>query len=97
MITELCVMKRLKSHNHVVQMIGYSTRGDPLLLILEYMPSGDLLGYLRISRGHHDARLPVEWMPRESLFLGESSTKSDVYVINISISIMQWLSNYHFQ
>ncbi|KAK2547907.1 Tyrosine-protein kinase receptor Tie-2 [Acropora cervicornis] len=53
MFTELHMMKYLKSHNHVVQMIGYSTRSDPILLILEYMPYGDLLGYLRISRGHH--------------------------------------------
>ncbi|XP_067048827.1 ephrin type-A receptor 7-like isoform X1 [Acropora muricata] len=162
MLTELHVMKCLKSHNHVVQMIGYSTRSDPLLLILEYMPYGDLLGYLRISRGHHDtynsgekkptsrltdtellsfawmiadgmsyladmrvvhrdlaarnvlvgenkvckisdfglardvntevyvrtsqARLPVKWMPPESLFLGESSTKSDVW----SYGIVLW-------
>ncbi|XP_067049582.1 ephrin type-A receptor 3-like isoform X2 [Acropora muricata] len=162
MFTELHMMKYLKSHNHVVQMIGYSTRSDPLLLILEYMPYGDLLGYLRISRGHHDiynsgekkptsrltdmellsfawmiadgmsyladmrvvhrdlaarnvlvgenevckisdfgltrdvntevyvrtsqARLPVKWMPPESLFLGESSTKSDVW----SYGIVLW-------
>ena len=26
------------------------------------------------------ARLPVKWMPPESLFLGESSTMSDMYV-----------------
>ncbi|XP_044164789.1 ephrin type-A receptor 7-like isoform X1 [Acropora millepora] len=162
MFTELHMMKYLKSHNHVVQMIGYSTRSDPILLILEYMPYGDLLGYLRISRGHHDiynsgekkptsrltdtellsfawmiadgmsyladmrvvhrdlaarnvlvgenkvckisdfglardvntevyvrtsqARLPVKWMPPESLFLGESSTKSDIW----SYGIVLW-------
>ncbi|XP_044164832.1 angiopoietin-1 receptor-like isoform X2 [Acropora millepora] len=162
MLTELHMMKCLRSHNHIVQMIGYSTRTGPLLLILEYMPYGDLLGYLRISRGHNDtynsgekkptskltdmellsfawmiadgmsyladmkvvhrdlaarnilvgenkickisdfglardvnselyvrtsqARLPVKWMPPESLFLGESSTKSDVW----SYGIVLW-------
>ncbi|XP_015760257.1 PREDICTED: ephrin type-A receptor 3-like isoform X2 [Acropora digitifera] len=162
MLTELQMMKCLRSHNHIVQMIGYSTHRGPLLLILEYMPYGDLLGYLRISRGHNDtynsgekkptsrltdmellsfawmiadgmsyladrkvvhrdlaarnilvgenkickisdfglardvnsevyvrtsqARLPVKWMPPESLFLGESSTKSDVW----SYGIVLW-------
>ncbi|XP_074626732.1 tyrosine-protein kinase receptor Tie-1-like isoform X2 [Acropora palmata] len=38
--------------------------------------------YVRTSQ----ARLPVEWMPRESLFLGESSTKSDVW----SYGIVLW-------
>ncbi|XP_068700585.1 ephrin type-A receptor 7-like isoform X2 [Montipora foliosa] len=135
---------------------------DPILIILEYMPYGDLLGYLRKSRGHCDiynsgekkptsrltamdllsfawmtadgmsylasmrvvhrdlaarnilvgenkvckisdfglardvnadiyvrtsqARLPVKWMPPESLFLGESSTMSDVW----SYGIVLW-------
>jgi len=27
---------------------------DPLLIVLEYLPYGDLLGYLRKSRGHSD-------------------------------------------
>ena len=35
MLTELRVMKSLKSHNHIVQMIGYSTRsGEYILLVL---------------------------------------------------------------
>ena len=28
---------------------------DPLLIVLEYLPYGDLLGYLRKSRGHSDS------------------------------------------
>ena len=27
---------------------------DPLLIVSEYLPYGDLLGYLRKSRGHSD-------------------------------------------
>ena len=27
---------------------------DPLLIVFEYLPYGDLLGYLRKSRGHSD-------------------------------------------
>ena len=37
------------------------------------------------------ARLPVKWTPPESLFRGESSTMSDVYV-NL-IDTMHWLTN----
>ena len=34
MLTELHMMKCLRSHNHIVQMIGYSTRtGEYMLLV----------------------------------------------------------------
>ncbi|KAM7429678.1 hypothetical protein ABFA07_019499 [Porites harrisoni] len=162
MITELNVMKRLKPHPHVLKLIGCCSIGDPLLIVLEYLPYGDLLGYLRKSRGHSDsyntgekkpsskltakdllsfawmiadgmqylatmkvihrdlaarnilvgenqvckisdfglardvrdgiymraskARLPVKWMPPESIFHGECSTMSDVW----SYGIVLW-------
>ncbi|XP_068753375.1 ephrin type-B receptor 5-like isoform X2 [Montipora capricornis] len=162
MLTELHVMKCLRPHPHVLKLIGCQSSSDPILIILEYMPYGDLLGYLRKSRGHCDiynsgekkptsrltamdllsfawmtadgmsylasmrvvhrdlaarnilvgenkvckisdfglardvnadiyvrtsqARLPVKWMPPESLFLGESSTMSDVW----SYGIVLW-------
>ncbi|CAH3107660.1 unnamed protein product, partial [Porites lobata] len=161
-ITELNIMKRLKPHPHVLKLIGCCSISDPLLIVLEYLPYGDLLGYLRKSRGHSDnyntgekkpaskltakdllsfawmiadgmhylatmkiihrdlaarnilvgenqvckisdfglardvnddiyvrtsqARLPVKWMPPESLFHGESSTMSDVW----SYGIVLW-------
>ena len=44
----------------------YSLAG-PLLLILEYMPYGDLLGYLRISRGHNDTYNSGEKKPTSRL------------------------------
>ena len=34
MLTELHVMKCLKFHNHVVQMIGYSTRSGEYMLLV---------------------------------------------------------------
>ncbi|XP_068753369.1 ephrin type-A receptor 7-like isoform X1 [Montipora capricornis] len=162
MLTELQVMKCLRPHPHVLKLIGCQSSSDPILIVLEYMPYGDLLGYLRKSRGHCDvynsgekkptsrliamdllsfawmiadgmsylasmkvvhrdlaarnilvgenkvckisdfglardvnadiyvrtsqARLPVKWMPPESLFLGESSTLSDVW----SYGIVLW-------
>ncbi|KAL9970838.1 hypothetical protein ACROYT_G023288 [Oculina patagonica] len=162
MLSELDVMKSLQPHSHVVKLIGCCIEKDPLLIVLEYLPYGDLLGYLRKSRGiedtyntgekrpnsrlsekdllsfawmiadgmnylatmkvvHRDlaarnvlvgedklckisdfglarglqgdvytrstqARLPVKWMPPESLFYGKSSTMSDIW----SYGIVMW-------
>ena len=40
---------------------------DPLLIVLEYLPYGDLLGYLRKSRGHSDVYNSGEKTPTSSL------------------------------
>ncbi|KAK2547910.1 Ephrin type-A receptor 5 [Acropora cervicornis] len=50
-----------------VEVILVLGKTDPLLLILEYMPYGDLLGYLRISRGHHDIYNSGEKKPTSRL------------------------------
>ncbi|XP_020622122.1 tyrosine-protein kinase receptor Tie-1-like isoform X1 [Orbicella faveolata] len=47
-------MKNLKPHPHVIKLIGCATESDPLLVLIEYVPYGDLLGYLRKSRGLSD-------------------------------------------
>ena len=39
----------------------------PLLIVLEYLPYGDLLGYLRISRGHSDSYNTGEKKPSSRL------------------------------
>ncbi|XP_022804176.1 tyrosine-protein kinase receptor Tie-1-like [Stylophora pistillata] len=53
-IKELEVMKRLKPHPHVIKLLGCVTESEPLLVLIEYVPFGDLLGYLRKSRGLND-------------------------------------------
>ena len=40
---------------------------DPLLIVLEYLPYGDLLGYLRKSRGHSDSYHSGEKKPTSKL------------------------------
>ena len=40
---------------------------DPLLILLEYLPYGDLLGYLRKSRGHSDSYNTGEKKPASKL------------------------------
>ncbi|XP_068685552.1 fibroblast growth factor receptor 3-like isoform X4 [Montipora foliosa] len=54
LLSELEVMKTLKPHPHVIKLIGCVTQSEPLLVLIEYVPFGDLLGYLRKSRGLHD-------------------------------------------
>ena len=40
---------------------------DPLLIVLEYLPYGDLLGYLRKSRGYSDSYNTGEKKPSSKL------------------------------
>ncbi|XP_022804171.1 fibroblast growth factor receptor 3-like isoform X2 [Stylophora pistillata] len=51
---ELETMKQLKPHPHVIKLLGCVTETEPLLVLIEYVPFGDLLGYLRKSRGLND-------------------------------------------
>ncbi|XP_074633144.1 uncharacterized protein LOC141891965 isoform X3 [Acropora palmata] len=53
--SELELMKTLKPHPHVIKLLGCVTESEPLLVLIEYVPYGDLLGYLRKSRGLNDA------------------------------------------
>ncbi|XP_067030254.1 fibroblast growth factor receptor-like isoform X2 [Acropora muricata] len=52
--SELELMKTLKPHPHVIKLLGCVTDSEPLLVLIEYVPYGDLLGYLRKSRGLND-------------------------------------------
>ncbi|XP_058972539.2 tyrosine kinase receptor Cad96Ca-like [Pocillopora verrucosa] len=67
LLTELDLMKTLMPHPHVVKFIGYCIEKDPHLLVLEYLPYGDLLGYLRKSRGIEDPYNTGEKRPSSTL------------------------------
>ncbi|KAL9964194.1 hypothetical protein ACROYT_G027792 [Oculina patagonica] len=54
LLSELELMKKLKPHPHVIKLMGCVTETDPLLVLIEYAPFGNLLGYLRKSRGLND-------------------------------------------
>ncbi|XP_022793668.1 fibroblast growth factor receptor 3-like isoform X2 [Stylophora pistillata] len=54
LMTELGTMKQLKPHAHVIKLLGCVTESEPLLVLIEYVPFGDLLGFLRKSRGLND-------------------------------------------
>ena len=46
-LEEINLMKSIGFHKNIVNLIGASTQMKPLCLVLEYMPHGDLLHYLR--------------------------------------------------
>ncbi|XP_066025260.1 fibroblast growth factor receptor 3 [Pocillopora verrucosa] len=54
LLSELEVLKKLRPHPHVIKLQGCVTESDPLLVLIEYVPYGDLLGYLRKSRHLED-------------------------------------------
>ena len=51
-LQEIDLMKSIGFHKNIVNLIGASTQMKPLCLVLEYMPYGDLLHYLRKKRTH---------------------------------------------
>nr|XP_058944931.1 uncharacterized protein LOC131772987 isoform X1 [Pocillopora verrucosa] len=54
LMKELDTMKQLKPHPYVIKLLGCVTESEELLVLIEYVPFGDLLGYLRKSRGLKD-------------------------------------------
>ncbi|PFX23726.1 Tyrosine kinase receptor Cad96Ca [Stylophora pistillata] len=54
LVNELETTKHLRPHPHVIKLVGCVTASEPLLVLIEYVPYGDLLGYLRKSRGLND-------------------------------------------
>ncbi|PFX18158.1 Proto-oncogene tyrosine-protein kinase receptor Ret [Stylophora pistillata] len=54
LMKELETMKQLKLHPHVIKLLGCVSESEPLLVLIEYAPFGNLQGYLRKSRGLKD-------------------------------------------
>ncbi|XP_022801984.1 proto-oncogene tyrosine-protein kinase receptor Ret-like [Stylophora pistillata] len=54
LLSEMSVLKHLDPHPHVIRLYGCVTTEARLLVVVEYAQSGDLLGYLRKSRGVRD-------------------------------------------
>eukprot|EP00118_Oscarella_pearsei_P008245 m.41724 g.41724 ORF g.41724 m.41724 type:complete len:1038 (+) comp33233_c0_seq1:261-3374(+) len=50
LLAEIAMMKKIGAHRHIVSIMGSVTQSLPLMLIIEYVPHGDLLSYLRKSR-----------------------------------------------
>ena len=44
---EVALMKKIGKHPNIVSMIGACTLREPLALVMEYMPYGNLQNFLR--------------------------------------------------
>lgn len=49
-LDEIQLMKAVGSHKNIVNMLGCCTVQEPMFLLVEYVPCGDLLHYLRKHR-----------------------------------------------
>ena len=61
-LDEIEMMKRLGKHKNIVSMIGCWTLSEPMFLVVEYVPHGNLLNYLRKRRRLvRSDKLSEEW------------------------------------
>ncbi|CAH3188569.1 unnamed protein product [Porites evermanni] len=54
LLSEMSLLKHLDPHPHVIRLYGCVTTEERPLAVVEYAQFGDLLGYLRKSRGMRD-------------------------------------------
>lgn len=55
-LSEISMMKRVGRHTNVVIMLGCCTLKQPYCMLMEYVPCGDLLQYLRQLRVEYERR-----------------------------------------
>jgi serine/threonine protein kinase len=53
-LSAIAMMKRVGRHPNVVTMLGCCTLKQPYYMIMEYVPCGDLLHYLRQLRVEYE-------------------------------------------
>ena len=73
---EINVMKRVSDGNnpHVLKMLGCVTTTNPMMLVLQFVPHGNLKDYVRALKTAHDVRdkvytyvcnyMPCQYLPR---------------------------------
>ena len=49
-LQEIDLMKDVGSHRNILNILGFWIRSEPIMLIMEYVPHGDLLKWLRSKR-----------------------------------------------
>lgn len=75
-LEEIQLMKALGSHKNIVNMVGCCTLEEPMFLLVEFVPYGDLLHYLRKRRGK------VKVYPGDESKSPYRSTYCETYVLN---------------
>lgn len=53
-LSEIAMLKRVGRHPNIVTMLGCCTLKEPLCMVMEYVPCGDLLQYLRRLRVEYE-------------------------------------------
>ncbi|XP_027052583.1 angiopoietin-1 receptor-like, partial [Pocillopora damicornis] len=77
-VREISFMQRVGTHSNVLSMIGYWDRSEPIMLILEYVPHGDLLQWLRNKRQRVKCKNGIDGVVFESVDdLSDSSASSN--------------------
>ena len=66
-LQEIELMKEIGTHRNVMSMLGYWVKSGPIMLILEYVPHGDLLQWLRNKR--HQVRVDLNFVLKISIVL----------------------------
>ncbi|PFX16936.1 Proto-oncogene tyrosine-protein kinase receptor Ret [Stylophora pistillata] len=64
---EIEFMSRVGFHRNILNMIGYWTRSEPIMLLLEYVPHGDLLQWLRKRSRQIKCKNGIDGVIRESV------------------------------
>ncbi|XP_071964817.1 uncharacterized protein [Antedon mediterranea] len=57
-LKQLDVLKKLDTHTNVISLLGCCTILDPLYMVLEYAPNGELQSFLRRNRPHTPGAKP---------------------------------------
>ena len=53
LLREICLMKSIGRHRHIVSMVGACTARRPIALIMEYLPYGNLHNFLKYVAYRH--------------------------------------------
>lgn len=59
-LTEIKFMKDMGSQDNIVNMLGCCTVREPMFLLVEYAPYGDLLHYLRRRRTKVERNMSIK-------------------------------------
>uniref|UniRef100_A0A1B6DW38 Protein kinase domain-containing protein n=1 Tax=Clastoptera arizonana TaxID=38151 RepID=A0A1B6DW38_9HEMI len=84
---EISMMKRVGRHANIVTMLGCCTMKQPFCMIMEYVPCGDLLQYLRRLRQEYSSRR------RTMQFTQETGTDSSYVTPNTPQTVTMSLSS----
>ncbi|KAL9970180.1 hypothetical protein ACROYT_G022513 [Oculina patagonica] len=87
-VEEIDLMKQIGFHTNVLSMIGFWTRSEPFLLLLEYAPCGDLLHWLREKRKEVDIGKFPQVQKMELLTPDTAKTKNRQNTAGITLNIL---------